>query len=252
MELSPSWETISCIVTQELLSILWNLKVCYRIHMNPPPIPILSQISSPYYTILSLFKIHLINIQALLSWSSYWPFSFWLSHQCSICIPISPICVTCPSHLILIDLIILTLHRKEYKFWSLIMQFPPTSCHLIATWPKFSPQYSVLKHHKSVKSVSSRMLHHVALLRTDISEECIASIIRATGIDKLGTMLVAANIGPSSPILVTQEATWHNVPEDCILHSHCCENLISYIGSLCSSLNVRDKVSHQYRTTKKN
>jgi hypothetical protein len=98
---------------------------------------------------------------------------------------------------------------------------------------------------------SSGMLHHVALVRTDVSEELSASIIRVTRIGELGTFillhsvrqfLVMANI-PSSPILVTlmkealsssetsvlTRATWRNIPEDAILHSHRCENLKSYI-----------------------
>jgi hypothetical protein len=36
---------------------------------------------------------------------------------------------------------------------------------------------------------SSRMLYHVALVRTDISEELSASIIRVTRIGELGTKL---------------------------------------------------------------
>jgi hypothetical protein len=32
------------------------------------------------------------------------------------------------------------------------------------------------------------MLHHVALVRTDVLQECIASIFRVTRISKLGTM----------------------------------------------------------------
>jgi hypothetical protein len=64
--------------------------------------------------------------------------------------------------------------------------------------------------------LSSGVLHHVAIVRTDISEECIASIIRVTRIGELGTLtitnivflhsmlllVVTANV-PSSPILVT-------------------------------------------------
>jgi hypothetical protein len=41
---------------------------------------------------------------------------------------------------------------------------------------------------------SSGMLHHVALVRTDDSEEPSASIIRMTRIGKLRTTLVTANV----------------------------------------------------------
>jgi hypothetical protein len=64
--------------------------------------------------------------------------------------------------------------------------------------------------------VSSGMLHHVALVRTDVSEELSASFIRVTRIDELGTtlavtssrrtqrrLLVTASVVPSSSILVT-------------------------------------------------
>jgi hypothetical protein len=46
------------------------------------------------------------------------------------------------------------------------------------------------------------MLRHVALVRTDVSEELTTS--------------------------VHTRATRHKIQEDGILHSHCCENLKSY------------------------
>jgi hypothetical protein len=96
---------------------------------------------------------------------------------------------------------------------------------------------------------SSGMLRRGALVRTDVSEEFSASFIRLTRIAELGTLavcrfLVMTNVGPSSPILVNlmkealrswetsvlTKATWRNIPEDAILHSHRRENLKSYIA----------------------
>jgi multisubunit Na+/H+ antiporter MnhG subunit len=108
----------------------------------------------------------------------------------------------------------------------------------------------------------SEILRRVALVRTDVSEELIASIIiKVTRMGKLGTtlavtshqrfaflrsmrrLLLTAIVVLSSPILLTlmmealnssemlapTRATRHKIPEDRILHNHRCENLKSYI-----------------------
>jgi hypothetical protein len=85
---------------------------------------------------------------------------------------------------------------------------------------------------------SSGMLRRVALAKTDVSEERIASIIRVTRISELGTTLAVTDIldtlmmeaTRSSETSVLTRATRRYVPEDGILHSHCCENLKSYIA----------------------
>jgi hypothetical protein len=94
------------------------------------------------------------------------------------------------------------------------------------------------------RMVSSRMLRRVALVRTDVSEELCASIIRMTRIVR--RLLVTAKV-PSSQILVTlmmevlcssetsvlTRVTRRNIPEDGILHSHRRENFKSYTVIYC-------------------
>jgi hypothetical protein len=70
--------------------------------------------------------------------------------------------------------------------------------------------------------ISSGMLRHVALVRTDVSEEPSASFIRVTRIGELGTLAATSNRRS------VQEPHGVNIPEDAILHSHRRENLRSY------------------------
>jgi hypothetical protein len=93
------------------------------------------------------------------------------------------------------------------------------------------------------------MLSRVALVRTDVSEEVSASIIRITRIGELGITLavtsnrrtlLTTNVVPSSPILVLmmealifsetsllKRATRRNIPEYATLHSHRRESYIA-------------------------
>jgi hypothetical protein len=92
---------------------------------------------------------------------------------------------------------------------------------------------------------SSGMLRRVALVRTNVSEELSASLIKVTRIGELETTLGVTDVCyeeipslvtlmkealSSSETLVLTRATRHNIPEDTILPSHRRENLRSYVN----------------------
>jgi hypothetical protein len=80
---------------------------------------------------------------------------------------------------------------------------------------------------------SSGMLRLVAIVRTNVSEERIASIIRVTRIVELGTMSALTsnqNTLRRNTVYKCTRATRLNTAEDGILHSHRLENLKSYIA----------------------
>jgi hypothetical protein len=91
MEPSPSWETNSCSVTQEIPSILWNPEVHYRgLYLEPDE-------SSPYslpVSIRPVFKLffHLcIGLPSLLFLSGFCTNTLYAHLVCAYYIP-------CPSH----------------------------------------------------------------------------------------------------------------------------------------------------------
>jgi hypothetical protein len=75
---------------------------------------------------------------------------------------------------------------------------------------------------------SSEMLRRVVLVRIDVSEKCIAYIIRVTRIGELVTTLALSSY--RSYLRGNTIATRRNIPEDAILHSHHGVNLKTYIA----------------------
>jgi hypothetical protein len=110
--------------------------------------------------------------------------------------PMSP---TCPTHPICSDYAD-SLWRGVKAMRLFIMHFSPASCYCIPLWSKYSSQHPVLTHSQSMCFCywgrpiliaiqicrqtyiwwlsSSGKWHRVALIRTDVSEDRIASIFR--------------------------------------------------------------------------
>ena len=85
MEQSPSWELNWFSACQDIPLMLWSLKVHYRIHKNPPPVPILSQsdlFPSPSPT--SRFPRSLSILSSRLSLGLPSVFSLRFPHQNSV------------------------------------------------------------------------------------------------------------------------------------------------------------------------
>jgi hypothetical protein len=63
----------------------------------------------------------------------------------------------------------------------------------------------------------SEILRRVALVETDVSEECIVSIIRVTVVGELGTTLAVTTNRNKSDLTRAKQS---NIPEDGIFRGH--------------------------------
>jgi hypothetical protein len=104
VEESPSWKANSHSASQQILRILLNPKIHYRLQKGPPLDPILSQMNL-IHALLTYFPM---NHSYIYIFPSIPRFSKWYL----------PLRDTCPARLTILDLITLIIRSEEHKLWS--------------------------------------------------------------------------------------------------------------------------------------
>ena len=118
---SPSWEANWFADSQEIPRISRNPKVHYRPHKLPPPVSILGQPNPVHIPTSHLLEIHPNIIHPSTARSPQWSPSLRFPTK-TLDTPLSsPIRVTCPAHLILLDFITCTILGEEYKSFSSLL-----------------------------------------------------------------------------------------------------------------------------------
>jgi len=157
MEQSPSWEANSYSAGQEIPLLLSNPKVDYCVHKSLPLVSILNQVHPVQTLPTFLSKIHSsIILPSVPKSSEKSHFKTKILYMCfeaftpvmfqvkvflvdlKRLVYISPIYTTWPAHLILLDLITLTIFAEAYKLRSSSLFSRSRLLPLPPSWSKYS------------------------------------------------------------------------------------------------------------------